>query len=75
MWCIWKERNGRIFQYKRSNPDEVWKLVQKNMLSSFKSMQWHDEDKLIPVDEIHVGEFYGPDKPQLDGLHIRNRIL
>ena len=75
MWCIWKERNGRIFRDNRSSPDEVWKWVRKNLLSSIKSMQWHDEDKLMPTDEIHVEEFWGLDKPQLDGLRIRNRIL
>ena len=38
-------------------------------------MQCHDEDKLIPVDEIHVGEFWDLDKTQLEGLYMRERIL
>ena len=38
-------------------------------------MQWHDEDKLIPADEIHVGEFWGLDKSQLDELCKHDRIL
>ena len=38
-------------------------------------MQWHDKDKVIPTDEIHVGKFWGLDKSQLDGLRKRDRIL
>ena len=75
MWCIWKERNVRIFQDKCSSLNKVWQLVRENLLSSIKSMQWHNEDKLIPVDENHVGKFWGLDKPQLDGLRKRDRIL
>ena len=75
MWCIWKEKNGRIFRDKLSSPDRVWQMVRENILSTIRSMQWHDEDKFIPADEIHVGEFWGLDKSQLDGLHKRDRIL
>ena len=75
MWCIWKERNGRIFRDKCSSIDKVWQMVRENILSSIKRMQWHDEDKLIPANEIHVGEFWHLDKPQLDGLRKRDRIL
>ena len=50
-------------------------MVRENLLSSIKSMQWHDEDKLIPVDEIHVGEFWGLDKMQMEGLRLRDKIL
>ena len=38
-------------------------------------MQWHDEDKLIPADEMHIGEFWGLDKSQMDALRKRDRIL
>ena len=75
MWCIWKERNGRIFRGESSNPDKVWQTVRANLLASVKSMQWHDEDKLIPADESQVGEFWSLNKLQLDELRMRPKPL
>ena len=75
MWCIWKERNVRIFRDKHNCIEKVWHMVRDNLLSSIRSMQWHDEDKLIPADEVHIREFWGVDKTQLDGIHKHDRIL
>ena len=50
-------------------------MVRGNLLSSIRSMQWHNKDKLIPADEVHIGEFWGLDKSQMDGIHKRDRIL
>ena len=75
MWCIWKERNSQIFWDKRSSPDQVWKMVRENILSSIKIMQWHDEDNLIPVNKIQVSEFWGLDKSLLEGLRRSDTIL
>ena len=75
MWCIWKEWNGRILWDKRFILDKVWQTMWENLLSSIRSMHWHDEDKLIPTDEIHVGKIWGLDKSQLDGLRKCDRIL
>ena len=75
MWCIWKESNGRIFREKCSSIEKVSQMVRDNLLSSIRCMQWHDKDKLIPANEIHVGEFWRLDKSQLDGLHKHDRIL
>ena len=39
MWCIWKERNGRIFRDKSNCIEKVWQMVRDNLLSSIRSMQ------------------------------------
>ena len=38
MWCIWKERNARIFKDQRSDAEMVWKTVKDNLLSCIQSM-------------------------------------
>ena len=38
MWCLWKERNGRIFRDKRNNIEKVWKTMKYNLLSSIRIM-------------------------------------
>ena len=27
LWCVWKERNARIFENKEENEDKVWQRV------------------------------------------------
>ena len=68
MWCLWKERNGRIFHDKRNSIEKVWHMVKDKLISSIQSMQWNDEETLILADEIHIMEFWGPEKTHMDGL-------
>ena len=75
MWCLWKERNGRIFRDKSNNIEKVWQMVKDNLLSSIRSMQWHDEDKLIPADETHIMEIWGIDRTQMAGFHWCDKII
>ena len=56
MWCIWKERNARIFHGLHKILKEIWSVVQDNVLSSIKCMQWTEQDKVIPRKELHVAE-------------------
>ena len=48
MWCLWKEKKARIFRYQHRDSEAVWNMVKDNLLSSIWSMQWHDQDKIIP---------------------------
>ena len=68
MWCIWKERNGRIFRDKRNDTNAVYKNLKENLLSMIQIMQWHDQDKIIPREESHVAESWGLNRSQMDGL-------
>ena len=74
LWCIWKERNGRIFKDRRHNVDYIWMTLHENLLSSIRSSQWDDEDKIIPREEIHVAANRGIDKSHMDGLRCRENI-
>ena len=71
LWCILEEGNGRIFRDRRRNVYEVWTILQKNFLSSIRSSQWDEEDKIIPKEECHDAENWGIDKAQLDGFQIK----
>ena len=59
MWCIWKERNARIFRGLSKNPEEIWNTVQDNVIASIKCMQWSDQDMVPPKAEVHVAENWG----------------
>ena len=65
---MWKERKGRIFRDRRQNVDEVWTILQENLLSFIHDSQWDEEDNIIPKEECHVAANWGIEKPQLDGL-------
>ena len=75
MWCLWKERNGRIFRDKSNNIENLWKTVKDNLLSTIRSMHWHDQDKLISAEEIHITNHWGLDKTQVAGLYWRDKII
>ena len=75
MWYLWKERSGRIFCDKSNNIEKVWQKVKDNLLSSIRSMQWHDEDKLIPTEKIHIMKIWGIDKTQMVEFYWRDRII
>ena len=52
-WCIWKERNGRIFRDRRKNVDEVWTILQDNLLSLIRSNEeWNEIWKKIWVTNL-----------------------
>ena len=52
MWCVWKERNARIFCDLCKDMEVVWNMVQDNLLSSIRCMQWHEHDKIFPREEV-----------------------
>ena len=74
MWCIWNERNGRIFKDRKKNVDEFWSILQGNLLSSILSSQWDEEDKIIPKEEHHVAKNWGIEKAQLDGFRSKVKL-
>lgn len=44
MWNLWKERNGRIFKGKSSDPEEVWKRTLRKIRESTLAKNWAEED-------------------------------
>ena len=74
MWCIWKERNGRIFRDKMNDVDEVWKTLKENLMPMICSMQWSDYDKIIQREESYVAENCGLDRSHMDGLRRREKV-
>ena len=52
MWCVWKERNARIFRGQSKNMEVVWNMLRDNLISSIRCMQWHKQDKVIPREEL-----------------------
>ena len=38
MWCVWKERNARIFRDQCKDMEAVWNTVQDNLISSIRCM-------------------------------------
>ena len=54
--------------------EEVWKTLVDNLLSTIRSMQWNDQDKIIPREESHVTDAWGLNKSQMEGLRRRNKF-
>ena len=48
--------------------------MKDNLLSTIRSMQWQDQDKIIPPEEAHIAKSWGLDRSQMEGLHSRERI-
>ena len=68
MWCLWKEQKARIFRYQHRDSEAVWNMVKDNLLSSIWSMQWHDQDKIIPREEAQIAASWGLDSSLMEGL-------
>ena len=74
MWCLWKERNARIFRDQRKDAEAVWKMVKDNLLSSIRCMHWHNQDNIIPREEAQIAVNWGLDRSMMDGLRQRDKL-
>ena len=68
MWFLWKERNSRIFKDQRKYVETVWKMMKENLLSSIRCIQWHDQDNIIPHEEVQMAVDWGLDRTMMEGL-------
>ena len=68
MWFLWKERNARIFKDQRKYVETVWKMMKENLLSSIRCIQWHDQDNIIPHEEVQMAVDWGLDRTMMEGL-------
>ena len=73
-WCIWKERNARIFRVQRKDMEKVWNTMQDNLLSSIRCMQWHEQDKIFPREEVQIVENWGLNRPTLAALRYQDKL-
>ena len=54
--------------------DAVWNTVQDNLLSSIRCMQWHEQDKIFPWEELQIAENWGLNRPMLVALRYRDKL-
>lgn len=54
IWNIWKERNRRIFQGKRSKPEDLSKRTQNQIRETILSETWDQEDWKTSEEENHI---------------------
>ena len=74
MWCVWKERNARIFRDQYKDMEAVWNTVQDNLLSSIRRMQWQEHDNIFPREEVQIAENWGLNRPLIATLHYRDKL-
>ena len=54
VWNIWKERNGRIFQKKISNPEEVWQRTLRQIRELILAEVWTEENWKTSEEEAEI---------------------
>ena len=59
---------------RRLNVDDVWLILQENLLSPIHSKQRCDEDNIIPREESHVASNWGLDKVHMDRIRCKEKI-
>ena len=49
-------------------------MVQDNLVSSIKCMQWNEQDNIIPREELQIAENWGLNKPMFEALCYRDKL-
>ena len=71
---VLKERNARIFRDQCKDMEAVWNTVQDNLLSSIRCMQWHEQDKIFPREEVQIAENWGLNRLLIVALHYQDKL-
>jgi len=51
VWCVWKERNRRIFELKSKSTQDIWGRIRSLMIESLKLQAWNEQDLKAPPHE------------------------
>lgn len=54
VWCVWKERNRRIFELKSKSIHDIWGRICSLMIESLKLQVWNEQDLKAPPPETII---------------------